>query len=138
VKANFWSRNKANKKVKISTRHASSLKGACNELGRPDLYAALSSVLILNPRLAEQKLELVLKAARFRTAAGVMLYRSRDAEAEKYFKMALNSVKGGSVRYRRLQTVLSNFPTVAKIARRTWMKSGKYAKEEARKISWRR
>jgi hypothetical protein len=110
--------------------HVNALKAACNELGRPDLYKPLTNFLLVNPVLAERNLKYALKQKRFGTAAGVMLYRSRDSEAKEYLEMAARLAKPDSAKQRRIQTFLDNFATVAKIARSSWRKSGKYEKEK--------
>jgi hypothetical protein len=64
-----------------------------------------------------------------------MLYDHKLKEARRYFEMALRREKGDAARM-RLKKILKDFPTVAKIAQRSWKIAGKYEKKE-RELSWR-
>jgi nucleotide-binding universal stress UspA family protein len=114
---------------KVPSKNSSSLRQACNEFGRQDLYKPLSWVLNLNIKWLDMNLQLLLKKERYVTAACVMLYDSKSERARQYFEKALRSSKAGSTRYRRLTTVLGNLDVVEKIARRSWELDGKYERE---------
>jgi len=112
----------------------SSLKQACEEFGRRDLYEPLSRVLDLNIRWLDRNLESFLKKGRYEIAANVKLYESKIGLARKYFGKARRSTKAGSERHRYLTAVLANLGIVSKIARRSWTLSGKYQTERRREL----
>jgi nucleotide-binding universal stress UspA family protein len=101
-----------------------SLKQACSELHREDLYEPLRWILNLNIRWLDQRLEYFVNRRRFVIAANVMLYESKTERARKYFQEALRSVKVGSARYQRLSVVLENLDVISKIAKRFWGLTG--------------
>jgi hypothetical protein len=122
---------------KVPAEHLDSLKQACDELGRRDLYEALSRVLNLNIRWLSRNLDYFLERRRYVIAANVMLYESKKQRARKYFEEALRSARAGSERQRRLTTVLTNLDTVAEIAKRFWEIDGKYApRRKSRYLEW--
>jgi hypothetical protein len=112
---------------RVPAEHLNSLRQACEEFGRQDLYQPLSWVLNLNIRWLDTHLDYFLQRGRYVIAANVMLYESKKDRARKYFEEALRLSKPGSARQRRLTTILANLDTVAKIARRSWEIDGKYA-----------
>jgi nucleotide-binding universal stress UspA family protein len=109
-----------------------SLKQACEEFGRQDLYVPLSRVLDLNIKWLDKNLELFLKKGRYEIAANVMLFESKMDRAREYFEKARRSTKVGSERHRCLAAVLANLDIVSKIARRSWRLSGKYVREDVK------
>jgi hypothetical protein len=64
-----------------------------------------------------------------------MLYDHRTKEARRYFEMALKRERGEAAKT-RLNRILKDFPTVTKIAQRSWKIAGKYEKKK-RELSWR-
>ena len=124
---------------KVPTENLDSLRRACEEFGRKDLYKPLSWVLNLNIRWLDRNLEYFLKRGRYVIAANVMLYESKTDRARKYLEEALRSVKVGSARHRRLTVVLANLDIVLKIAKRSWELAGKYqatnVAESVRRVS---
>jgi nucleotide-binding universal stress UspA family protein len=123
-------RRKATSDEKVPPEKLDSLKQACKEFGREDLYKPLSWVLNLNIRWLDQHLEAFLKSGRYVLAANVMLYESKTDRARKYFTEALRSTKVGSARHQRLTTVLENLDVVSKIAKRSWGLAGKRPMDE--------
>jgi nucleotide-binding universal stress UspA family protein len=114
---------------KVPPENLNSLRQACSEFGRQDLYRTLSWILNLNIKWLDMNLQPLLKKERYITAACVMLYESRTERAKQYFEKALRSSKAGSARYRRLMAALANLDVVGKIARRSWELDGKYEKK---------
>jgi hypothetical protein len=114
-------------KEKALAKHLDSLRQACKEYGRQDLYEPLGRLLKPNIGWLDRDLELFLKMRRYVIAANVMLYESRTELARKYLEEALRLAKVDSARHRRLATVLANLETVAKIARRSWQIEDGYA-----------
>jgi hypothetical protein len=121
--------------TKTRPKKTDPLEQACGEFRRPDLFSVLGRAIILNPRLAKRYFDRVLEAKRYRTAGCVMLYDHKMKEARRYFEMALKRENGDAARA-RLKKILKEFPTVAKIAQRSWKIAGKYKKKE-RELSWR-
>jgi nucleotide-binding universal stress UspA family protein len=121
---------------KVPTENRDSLRRACEEFGRRDLYKPLSWLLNLNIRWLDRNLEYFLKRGRYVVAANVMLYESKTDRARKHLEEALRSVKVGSPRHRRLTVVLANLDIVSKIAKRSWELAGKYqARNVAESVS---
>ena len=118
---------------KVPAERLISLKQACEEFGRQDLYEPLSWVLNLNIRWLDRNLEYFLKRERYIVAANVMLYEAKIERARGYLEEATQLAKIGSARNRRLTTILANLDTVAKIARRSWEIDGKYASTEKKR-----
>jgi hypothetical protein len=118
----LWFRNKTEV---VETKPASSLRRACHEFGRDDLYETLSWVVFLKPRLLDANLEHFMNVKRYVMAANVMLFQSKDQKAKDCFEKALKSVDPTSARYLRLSIVLTNLNVVSKIARRSWELDGK-------------
>ena len=110
---------------KVPPGKLDSLKRACGEFGREDLYKTLRWVLNLNIRWLDMHSDYFLKSKRYVLAANVMLYESKTGRARKYFEQALRSAKVGSARYQRLSIVLENLDAVSKIALRSWGLAGK-------------
>jgi hypothetical protein len=100
--------------------HLDSLRRACKEYERQDLYEPLSRVLNPNIRWLDRDQELFLKMRCYVIAVNVMLYESKTESARRYLEEALRRTEVGSARHRRLATVLANLKIVAKIARRSW------------------
>jgi nucleotide-binding universal stress UspA family protein len=122
---------------KVPSENLDSLKRACEEFGRKDLYTPLSWVLNLNIRWLDKNLEYFVKRGRYVLAANAMLYESNTERAREYFEEALQSVKVGSARHRRLTIVLANLAIVSKIAKRSWELAGKYrARNAAESVSY--
>jgi hypothetical protein len=124
--ARFW-KAKGVLEEKVPAERLSSLKQACEEFGRQDLYEPLSWVLNLNIRWLDRNLEYFLERERYIVAANVMLYEAKIERARGYFEEASRLAKIGSARHRRLTTILANLDAVAKIARRSWQIDGRYA-----------
>jgi nucleotide-binding universal stress UspA family protein len=116
---------------KVSVENSDSLKHACDEFGRPDLYEPLSWVLNLNIKYLDTNLRRLVEKERYVIVANVMLYESRKERAKRYFQKALRLSKRGSPRYRRLSAVLTNLDIVGKIARRSWELEGKYVEKKS-------
>jgi nucleotide-binding universal stress UspA family protein len=111
---------------KVPRVNLNSLKQACEEFGREDLYKPLSWVLDLNIRWLDENLGHFVKRGRYVLVANIMLYESKTERARRYFEQALKSVKVGSPRHRRLTVVLANLDVVSKIAQRFWELARKY------------
>jgi hypothetical protein len=111
---------------KVPAEGVGSLRQACGEFGRQDLYEPLSWLLNLNIRWLDKNLDYFLQRKRYIIAANVMLYESRMERAREHFEGALRLTKADSERQRRLTVVLANLDTVSKIARRFWELEGKY------------
>jgi hypothetical protein len=126
MRVTFW-KSKSALEEKVSAERLGSLKQACEELGRRDLYEPLSWVLNLNIRWLDSNLEYFLKRKRYIVAANVMLYEAKIERARGCLEAATRLAKTGSARHRRLTTILANLDIVAKIARRFWEIEGKYA-----------
>ncbi len=127
MRVRFW-KAKRTLEEKALAKHLDSLRQACKEYGRRDLYEPLSRVL--NPNninWLDRDLELFLKMRRYVIAVNVMLYESKTEPAREYLEDAIRSVQAGSVKRRDLARVMANLETVAKIARRSWEIEGKYA-----------
>ena len=103
----------------------SSLRRACHEFGRDDLYEPLRWLVSLKPLWLDANLQALLNAKRYVIAANVMLFHSRDIEAREYLQKAMRSITPDSARYRRLSTLLANLNVASKIARRSWELDGK-------------
>lgn len=112
---------------RVQSAKLDTLRKACKEFKRQDLYRPLSYVLNLNIRWLSDNLGSLTKQGRYVLAANVMLYGSKNSSAKKYLRNARALTKPGSPRRRRLMIVLNNLPVVAKIARRFWELEGKYA-----------
>ena len=122
---------------KAPAKHLDSLRQACKECGRQDLYEPLSRVLKPNIGWLNRDLELLLKTRSYILAANVMLYESKAELARKYLEEAIRLAKVGSARHLRLITVLGNLDTVAKIARRSWQIEGECAPtQKKRQVGW--
>jgi hypothetical protein len=134
MSARFWKGRRVSEE-KVVGEHRSSLRKACEEFGRQDLYEPLSWVLNLNIRWLDRNLDYFLNRRRYVIAANVMLYESRIERAKGYLEEAIRLAKVGSARYRRLTTILANLQMVAKIARRSWEIDGKYATARKKKRS---
>jgi nucleotide-binding universal stress UspA family protein len=119
----------------VPRSNVDSLKQACEEFGRQDLYKPLSRVLSLNIRWLDTNVQPFLKKGRYAIAANVMLYESKIRLAREYFEKARGVAKAGSQIRRDLTTVLANIETVSKIARRSWTLSGKYQTKQTKRAS---
>jgi hypothetical protein len=115
LKRHFWRKRKRSEKRR-GLKRIDPLKQACIDLRRPELYEPLSRVLIANPRIAERYFGDVLKRRSYRTAAGVMLYRSNLKEAKRYFGMALKASQSDAAK-QRLAVSLQNLSKVLGINR---------------------
>jgi nucleotide-binding universal stress UspA family protein len=116
----------------VPTSNVNSLKQACAEFGRQDLYKPLSRVLSLNIRWLDTNIQPFLKKGRYAIAANVMLYESKTRLAREYFEKARGVTRARSQIRRDLTTVLANLDTVSKIARRSWTLSGKYQPKQTK------
>jgi hypothetical protein len=131
----FW-KAKRTLEEKVLAKHLYSLRQACKEYGRQDLYEPLSRVLNPNINWLDRDLELFLKMRRYVIAANVMLYESKTEPAREYLEDAIRSTQTGSVKHRDLTRVMANLEDVAEIARRSWEIEGKYAPIQESEVGW--